>query len=144
MISIPSLPSVSTLLLPCLLCSCMAMTPAHLPSEQQISLRNGVAQGPDCRSLQDASEFNGGPLQLTDRPSVAFGCATYNNLAKMIANPQDLRQPRHYPGQSAPTAGAAVQRYYDNKVKELLSTATTSSGSNNNSASAGNGGGTTP
>lgn len=144
MISIPSVSSVASLLLPGLLCSCMTLTPAHLPSEQLISLQNGAAQGPDCRALQDTSEFTDGPLQLTGRPSVAFGCATYNNLAKMIANPQDLRHPRHYPGQSAPTAGAAVQRYYDNKVKELLSTTTTSSGSNANSGSAGNSGGATP
>lgn len=125
----------STLLLSLsgLLTGCMSLEPAHLPSESLLYLQNGQIQSPDCRTLQDPSEFRDGPLQLTHRPSVAFGCATYSNLAKMIANPQDLEQPRRYPGQDATTAGAAVQRYHDDKVKPLLNTTTSQTGSTSSS-----------
>lgn len=121
-------------LLPCLLlAACAPLTVARMPNESVIRWTDGKLTAPDCRAMQQPSEMpmQDGLLQVTERPSVAFGCATYGNLSKMIDNPQDLVNPQPYPGQSAVTAGAAVQRYYDDKVKALQSgtTSTIQSGS---------------
>jgi len=124
--------------LPCLLlCACAPLTVARLPDTSVIGMADGALMAPDCRAMQQPSEMpmRDGLLQLTPRPSVAFGCATYSNLAKMLVNPQDLVQPQPYPGQSATTAGAAVQRYYDDKVKALHDSATTDVKSGNSSSS---------
>ncbi|TDR80247.1 CpaD family pilus assembly lipoprotein [Paludibacterium purpuratum] len=90
---------------------------AHMPDATVITVRDGQAIGPDCNKLEDEPYLNNGWLQAVHRPEVAFGCATYNNLARMIANPQDLVDPKRYPGPGATNSGAAVQRYYDDKVK---------------------------
>lgn len=113
--------------IPCLLvAACAPLTVARMPNESVIRWTDGKLTAPDCRSMQQRSEMpmQDGLLQVTERPSVAFGCATYGNLSKMIDNPQDLVDPSPYPGQSAVTAGAAVRRYYDDKVKALESSAT--------------------
>lgn len=109
-----------------LLTACAPLTVARMPNESVIRWTDGKLTAPDCRAMQQRSEMpmQDGPLQVTERPSVAFGCATYGNLSKMIDNPQDLVDPAPYPGQSSTTAGAAVQRYYDDKVKALESSAT--------------------
>lgn len=117
--------SVSCLLM-VLISACAPLTVARMPNESVIRWTDGKLTAPDCRDMQQRSEMpmQDGLLQVTERPSVAFGCATYGNLSKMIDNPQDLVDPSPYPGQSAVTAGAAVRRYYDDKVKALESSAT--------------------
>ena len=82
-------------------------------------------QRPDCDKLLQPSQHN----KADDlRMSVAFGCATYSNLADQIARPQDLVAPKAYAGQSPDTAGAAVERYRENKVTPLRGTSATDVG----------------
>jgi type IV pilus biogenesis protein CpaD/CtpE len=102
-----------------------------------IAVQNGRAIAPDCSQMQQPSTMgmSDGPFNLTPRPSVAFGCATYGDLAKMIVNPQDLVQPKHYPGQSATTANAAVQRYNTGTITPLLTNGDTSNVSNGSTSS---------
>jgi len=125
------------LALPWLLSSCMSYEPAHMPNESSISLENGVLISPDCSSMVDKSHFKNDTLQRIPRPSVAFGCATYNNLAKMIARPQDLVAPRGYSGQSGANAATAAQRYYDNKLTPFIDNSTSNASPTNSGSSAG-------
>jgi len=93
-----------------LLGACAPLTVARMPDESVIRVKDGALIAPDCRTLQQPSEMpmRDGLLQMTKRPSIAFGCATYSNLAKMLVNPQDLVDPQPYPGQSAPMAGGTA------------------------------------
>ena len=52
------------------------------------------------------------------RPSVAFGCATYGNLAAQVVDPADLAQPHSFAGPDGATSAAAVTRYLNDKVKQ--------------------------
>ena len=80
---------------------------------------------PECDPLLQPSQLNkAGDIRL----SIAFGCATYTNLAEQLARPQDLTHPKPYAGQSADTAGAAVQRYRENQVTPLKGTRSTDVG----------------
>jgi type IV pilus biogenesis protein CpaD/CtpE len=81
-----------------------------------------TAAPPDCDKLPHPSQFN---AAQSPRPDIAFGCATYTNLAAQIANPKDLARPAPYAGQHADTAGAAVTRYRAGKVEDLNSTSST-------------------
>jgi hypothetical protein len=86
------------------------------------------ALGPDCKPLLQPSQLNkAGDL----RQSIAFGCATYTNLAEQVARPQDLTHPSRFGGQSPDTAGAAVKRYRDNAVTPLRGTRATDVGVKN-------------
>lgn len=125
------MPRTGYRLLPLLLVSlpligCAPLEPARLPDQSVIALLDGQAVPPDCSQFEEASVYRDGPLQLARRPTVAFGCATYTNLARMLARPADLVAPRRYAGQSGTNAGNAVQRYYDNKVTPFGNTGTTS------------------
>lgn len=106
---------------------CANKTTAWLPDQRIIPVLDNQALAPDCRQLEDASPFRDGPLQLDRRPSMAFGCASYGDLARMLANPRDLTHPAPYAGQDAVTAGAALTRYHDNKVTPLQGGTTTGS-----------------
>src|SRR5690606_14077702 len=56
---------------------------------QTVRLADGrdVLLPPDCGALMDPSRLD----KLEDRrPGIAFGCATYTNMAHSIARPQDL------------------------------------------------------
>lgn len=80
---------------------------------------------PDCKKLLQPSQYN----KADDlRMSIAFGCATYTNLADQVARPEDLATPKVYPGQSPTTAGDAVTRYHQNKVTPLRETRSTDVG----------------
>ena len=86
------------------------------------------AVAPDCKPLLQPSQLN----KAEDlRQSIAFGCATYTNLAEQIARPRDLTHPGQYAGQSPDSAGAAVQRYRDNAVTPLRGTRATDAGVKN-------------
>ena len=111
---------LTALSLPALLGGCAPLSDAYMPSASTLSVKNGAVVPPDCDKMREDSTFNDGPFNLSSRASLAFGCATLNNLARMVDNPRDLVAPRPYPGQSATTAGAAVQRYYDGKVTPFM------------------------
>ncbi|TBU93531.1 hypothetical protein [Stutzerimonas kirkiae] len=81
-----------------------------------------VGVAPDCRALEQPARRQGEDRQ---RWRIAFGCATYGNLAASLARPQDLAQPLRYPGMHADAAALAVTRYRENKVEALRETAST-------------------
>ncbi len=85
------------------------------------------AVAPDCAPLYQASPMN----KFDDpRPAIAFGCATYTNLAGQVAHPQDLARPADWGGPQADTAASAVQRYHEGAVTPLRQTRTTNVGKN--------------
>jgi hypothetical protein len=83
------------------------------------------ASAPDCKPLLQPSQYN----KADDlRMSIAFGCATYTNLAGQVARPEDLIKSKSYGGQSAEAAAGAMQRYRENKVTPLRETMSTDVG----------------
>ncbi|WP_065502454.1 CpaD family pilus assembly lipoprotein [Burkholderia stabilis] len=102
-------------LLPLALAGCMsAQPPLNLPDARSIGFDGVQAVPPDCAKLMQ-------PSHLVDagfgRPGVPFGCATYTNLAAMLARPQDLVAPVPYGGADAEVAAGAVRRYVEDRVK---------------------------
>ncbi|WP_175917746.1 CpaD family pilus assembly lipoprotein [Burkholderia pyrrocinia] len=102
-------------LLPLALAGCMsAPPPLNLPDARSIGFDGVQAVAPDCAKLMQ-------PSHLVDagfgRPGVPFGCATYTNLAAMLARPQDLVAPVPYGGADAEVAAGAVRRYVEDRVK---------------------------
>ncbi|MEC5318915.1 CpaD family pilus assembly lipoprotein [Brenneria populi subsp. brevivirga] len=80
-----------------------------------------VAVAPDCRRmLQPKRDWRD-----NDRWRIAFGCATYTNLAASLARPQDLAAPQAYSGMQADAAALSVTRYRENKVEPLRETEST-------------------
>ncbi|QBR00107.1 CpaD family pilus assembly lipoprotein [Paraburkholderia pallida] len=115
------------------LASCMsAQPPLGMPDPSVIGFTpgdGGRATPPQCASLNQRS----GMLDAGEaRPGVAFGCATYSNLATMLARPADLVAPVPYTGADAPLAASAVRRYEEGRSIPL---STDSSSSSSNSAS---------
>ncbi|QVN22209.1 CpaD family pilus assembly lipoprotein [Burkholderia pyrrocinia] len=103
-------------LLPLALAGCMsAPPPLNLPDARSIGFDGVQAVPPDCAKLMQ-------PSHLVDagfgRPGVPFGCATYTNLATMLARPQDLVAPVPYGGADAEVAAGAVRRYVEDRVKQ--------------------------
>jgi type IV pilus biogenesis protein CpaD/CtpE len=105
---------------------------SSMPAPNVITVQesNGryVAIPPDCEKLLQPSQSNSAHNL---RPDIAFGCATYTNLAAQVANPRDLVQPAAYAGQHADTADSAVTRYREDKVTPLRETKSTNAGSGN-------------
>lgn len=91
----------------------------------------GHATPPDCAMLTQRSGMRDAGFR---RPGVAFGCATYSNLAAMLARPADLVAPLPYAGADAPLAASAVRRYEEDRAKPLNSDYSSSSSSSSNSA----------
>ncbi|GAU04809.1 lipoprotein [Burkholderia stabilis] len=91
-----------------------AQPPLNLPDARSIGFDGVQAVPPDCAKLMQ-------PSHLVDagfgRPGVPFGCATYTNLAAMLARPQDLVAPVPYGGADAEVAAGAVRRYVEDRVK---------------------------
>ncbi|HEX7916659.1 CpaD family pilus assembly lipoprotein [Paraburkholderia sp. MPAMCS5] len=109
--------------LPLALTACLSATPPiGLPSASVVGFDGRNAIAPDCATLVE-------PSHLTDagaaRPSVPFGCATYTNLAVMLARPADLVEPLPYAGAGAATAAGAVRRFDEGRVKQPNATSTT-------------------
>jgi type IV pilus biogenesis protein CpaD/CtpE len=100
-----------------------AQPPLRMPDSSVISFDGTHALPPDCAKLEQ-------PSHLVDagagRPGVAFGCATYTNLANMLARPADLIQPIPYAGADAALGASAVQHYEDGTTMPLNTTSTTS------------------
>ncbi|MCR6630931.1 MAG: CpaD family pilus assembly protein [Magnetospirillum sp.] len=70
---------------------------------------------PDCAALVTPSE----EWSAGSRPSMAFGCANYTNLTRMLADPADLAAPRAYGGADSTTSAHAVELYHLDRVKKL-------------------------
>lgn len=86
-----------------------------------------VAQAPDCVALLQGSQYH----SVNDaRPAIAFGCATYTNLAASLARPADLVSPREFGGPHPNAAALAVHRYRLNQVEPLRTTRSTNIGGN--------------
>lgn len=106
-------------------CSSWQRDDDGMPDVSSIKLqqrgKSWVAVPPDCRSmLQPKRDWRD-----DDRWRIAFGCATYTNLAASLARPQDLTSPRRYSGMQADAASLAVTRYRENKVEPLRETEST-------------------
>ncbi|MFT0172227.1 CpaD family pilus assembly lipoprotein [Paraburkholderia mimosarum] len=110
-------------LLPLALAACMsAHPPLGLPDASVIGFDGHEAIPPDCAALdQPATLIDAGHA----RPGMAFGCATYTNLAAMLARPADLVQPQPYAGAEASMASSAVRRFEENRIKQPNVTSTT-------------------
>jgi len=95
------------------------------PSVIRLIQHNGQwrAEAPDCQALLQPSQYNN-PDNM--RLSIAFGCATYTNLAASLARPGDLANPPAFGGTSADTSRLAVERYRLNDVEPLRDTTSTS------------------
>lgn len=101
-----------------LLGGCMSPRPPHgMPDASVIGVtQGGHAIAPACKALiQPSGMVDAGQA----RPGVAFGCATYTNLAAMIARPADLVTPRPYAGGSSALATGAVRRHEEGRIAPL-------------------------
>ncbi|KVL05699.1 CpaD family pilus assembly lipoprotein [Burkholderia cepacia] len=119
--------SIVAVLLPLGLAGCLsAPPPVNLPDARTIGFDGARAVPPDCATLMQ-------PSHLVDagyaRPGVPFGCATYANLAAMLARPEDLVAPVPYGGADAQAAADAVRRYVEDRVKQPTPGKTLTTGS---------------
>lgn len=93
--------------------------PFDMPDASVIRYNGVQAVPPDCAKLAV-------PSGLTDagvrQPPVAWGCATYTNLAAQIAHPLDLAQPGPLGPADAAVAANAMRRYEQDKVTPLDTT----------------------
>jgi pilus assembly protein CpaD len=110
------------------LAGCMsAAPPLSLPNASVI----GFTPGDGGRAIPPSCEALNQPSHMIDageaRPGVAFGCATYSNLAAMIVNPADLVEPVPYAGADAPLAASAVRRYEEGRTAPFNSSDSSSS-----------------
>lgn len=111
-------------LIPLALSGCLSKPPLNLPDASVIRFDDGRAVPPDCATLVE-------PPALVDagfrRPGVAFGCATYRNLAAMLARPEDLVSPLPYAGADANVATSAVRRLEEDRLKQPAAPTSTTS-----------------
>ncbi|MGF6608813.1 pilus assembly protein CpaD [Paraburkholderia sp. WSM4175] len=116
------------------LASCMSPPPPlGMPDPSIISVapgESGHAIPPSCEALNQRSQMIDAGMA---RPGVAFGCATYSNLAAMVARPADLTAPLPYAGADAPLAASAVRRYEEGRATPLNSWSSSSSSSSTTS-----------
>jgi type IV pilus biogenesis protein CpaD/CtpE len=93
-----------------------------LPDVSVIRVEHGRAVPPECSQLARSRDFRDAGQA---RPTVSLGCATYTNLAAMIARPEDLTQPALYSGADAELSASAVRRYETEKLAPLPTNETT-------------------
>ncbi|WP_397475032.1 CpaD family pilus assembly lipoprotein [Pusillimonas sp.] len=95
------------------------------PGVIRLTQHNGQwrAESPDCQALLQPSQYNNSDNM---RLSIAFGCATYTNLAASVARPGDLANPPEFAGTHSDTARLAVERYRLNDVEPLRDVTSTS------------------
>ncbi|MEZ0603892.1 CpaD family pilus assembly lipoprotein [Paraburkholderia sp. IW21] len=114
---------ISIGLLPLLLSGCMsAHPPLGLPDASIIGFDGRAAMAPNCATLVQPSHLTDAGVE---RPGMPFGCATYTNLAVMLARPADLVDPVPYGGADAATAAGAVRRFHEGRVQQPNATSTT-------------------
>ncbi|MCG8710791.1 hypothetical protein JHU04_004100 [Brenneria sp. 4F2] len=106
-------------------CSSWQQDDDGMPDVSSIKLqqrgKEWVAVAPDCQSMLQP----GRDWEDNGRWRIAFGCATYTNLAASLARPQDLAAPRQYSGMQADAAALSITRYRENKVEPLRQTEST-------------------
>lgn len=110
------------------LSACMSEhPPLGMPDDTVIGFSaqdGGRAIPPQCAQLNQ-------PSHMIDagrgRPGVEFGCATYSNLAAMLARPADLVAPLPYAGADAALGASAVRAYDEGRTQPLNPTSTTTS-----------------
>jgi pilus assembly protein CpaD len=112
------------------LTSCMsAAPPLGMPDPSVIGFTpgdGGQVIAPSCGALNQPS----GMIDAGEaRPGIAFGCATYSNLAAMLTRPADLVAPLPYAGADAPLAASAVRRYEEGRTTPLNGSDSSSSSS---------------
>jgi pilus assembly protein CpaD len=116
--------SLSLLALLTALSGCMTTPPPlSMPDASLVGFDGMHAVPPDCTKLAPQSHMVDAGVE---RPGVAFGCATYTNLANMLARPADLVQPIPYAGADAELGASAVRRYEEGRTTPLNTTSTTS------------------
>ena len=116
--------SLSSLTLLATLSGCMsAQPPLSMPTSSVIGFDGTHTAPPDCAKLEQPSHLVDAGIK---RPTVAFGCATYTNLANMLARPADLVQPLPYAGADAALGASAAHHYEDGTAMPLNTTSTTS------------------
>lgn len=93
------------------------------PGPVTIDVLRVTLSAPNCAAMVTPDEYAN---WVNPRPSMAFGCASYTNLSRMLTDPADLASPRAYGGADAATTAAAVDRYENDKVKPLKRSTTTS------------------
>lgn len=125
----------------CALAGCMSPAPPlGMPDASVIGFtpgEGGLAVPPPCDALNQTSGMSDAGIA---RPGIAFGCATYSNLAAMVARPADFVAPLPYAGADAALAASAVRRYEEGRLPPFnSSTAGYSSSSPTSSASPLNG-----
>lgn len=113
----------------------LGVAPSQLVLERQsggqstrLTVQRTTLTAPDCSQLitPNESESMMARTYAAPRPTMAFGCATYSNLSRIIADPADLDQPAPLDEADGTATTGAVQRYHDNKVTPLRATSTTS------------------
>ncbi|MEA3116970.1 MAG: hypothetical protein QOI13_240 [Paraburkholderia sp.] len=120
------------------LTSCMsAAPPLGMPDPSVIGFTpgdGGKVIPPSCAALDQPS----GMLDAGEaRPGIAFGCATYSNLAAMVKRPADLVAPLPYAGADAPLAASAVRRYEEGRATPLNTSNSSSASSSSSMPSTG-------
>jgi pilus assembly protein CpaD len=90
--------------------------PRTMPDASYIRGDEHGAVAPDCASMRRYSMLTDAGLP---RPSMAWGCATYSNLAAQVVNPKDLFDPDPLGPTEADVAADAVRRYRTDKVTPL-------------------------
>lgn len=119
---IARLTSLCSLALLAALSGCKS-APLSMPDSSVIGFDGTHAIPPDCAKLEQPSHMRDAGFR---RPTVAFGCATYTNLANMLARPADLVQPIPYTGADAALGASAAHHYEDGTAMPLNTTSTTS------------------
>jgi pilus assembly protein CpaD len=87
------------------------------------------SSGWDLELQSEALVLDDGRCQIADRDDWAMhpyrgvgslGCATRSNLARMVSDPRDLSRPRSLDGGDGRAAAAAVRRYQEDDLKDLI------------------------
>ncbi|CAM2152883.1 pilus assembly protein CpaD [Pararobbsia alpina] len=99
----------------CALAGCFP-APRTMPDASFIRGDEHGAEPPDCEQLYRRSGLLDGGVP---RPKMAWGCATYSNLAAQVVNPKDLFDPAPLGPTDANVAASAVRRYRTDKVTPL-------------------------
>lgn len=85
------------------------------PGRVRISVERHVVTPPSC---PDWSKPVGEDSE--NSPQANFGCANTANLGMMVANPRDLVRGRSPGTADGAAVSAAIQRYRDGKIRELI------------------------
>lgn len=106
------------------LTGCMPKPSLGMPDASTLSYDGRQIVPPDCAALERSSLVHEAGIER--RPDIAFGCATYTNLAAQIARPADLVAPLPLGPADAAIAASAVRRYETGKITPIDTSTTLS------------------